>query len=164
MRVIRIFASLSVSIIALLSGCSGYAPSAILVGQGRDFVIQELGHPERETMVEGRSKLHFPRGPGGHHTYFVYLDVGERVVSWEQVLTEDRFNQVTSGMTKEQVIDLIGVSKITHGLARDRGYVWHYRYSNQQCRSFVIEFNNDNIVRGAEYRTRGGKICNYVGQ
>jgi hypothetical protein len=115
-------------------------------------------------MIEGGSKLHFPRGPGGHHTYFVYLDVGERVVGWEQVLLEDRFNQVTSGMTKEHVIDLIGVSKITHGLARDRGYVWHYRYFNQQCRSFVIEFDNDNIVRGAEYRTRGGKICNYVGQ
>jgi len=145
------------------TGCAGYAPSAKLIGEPREALIQTLGQPERENVIEGKKTLHFPRSPAGSHTYFVYLDDEDRVTGWEQVLTEVRFNQVTPGMTKDQVIDLIGVSRITHGLARDRGYVWHYRYFNQQCKSFVIEFAKEDIVRNADYRIRGGRRCNYVG-
>jgi hypothetical protein len=78
------------------------------------------------------------------------------------VLTEERFSQITLDMTKEQVISLIGALKITHGLARERGYVWHYCYFNQQCKSFVIEFAKEDIVRGAGYFTRCGRRCLYV--
>lgn len=145
------------------TGCAGYAPSGKLIGQDRVSVIHTLGQPEREYAVDGKKKLHFPRGPAGSHTYFVYLDDEDRVTGWEQVLTEQRFSQVAPDMTKEQVIDLIGVSKITHGLARQRGYVWHYRYFNQQCKSFVIEFTKEDIVRSAGYIIRGGRRCLYVG-
>jgi hypothetical protein len=159
----KILAALWVCVATLVSGCSGYAPNAKIVGQTKAFVIQTLGQPERENLVDGNKQLQFPRGPLGSHTYFVYLDAEERATGWEQVLTEARFNQITPGMTKEQVIDLIGISKITNGLARERGYVWHYRYFNQQCKSFVIEFTKEDIVRGAGYITRGGRKCNYVG-
>jgi len=104
-----------------VTACAGYAPSAKLVGQDRMSVIQTLGQPEREYVVDGKKKLHFPRGPAGSHTYFVYLDDEDRVTGWEQVLTEERFKQIVPDMTKGEVIDLIGVSKITHGLARERG-------------------------------------------
>jgi hypothetical protein len=147
-----------------LSACAGYSPTQSLVGQNRSAVIQLLGQPEREYPSEGKTKLQFPRGPGGSHTYFVYLDKEGQVLSWEQVLTEERFNQVSPGMTQEQVIDLIGVSTITFGLARERGYVWHYRYWNPGCASFVIEFTKEATVRSAGYLIRGGRKCKYVGQ
>lgn len=151
-------------VVATVSACAGYAPSADMVGQRREALIQQLGQPERETIVNGKKKLQFPRGPGGSHTYFVYLNDEDRVVDWEQVLTEARFNQILPGMTKDQVIDLIGISRITHGLARERGYVWHYRYWNTRCSSFVIEFALDDVVRSAGYRIRAGRQCKYVGQ
>ncbi len=151
-------------IAAIVSACAGYAPSNNLVGQHRVSVIQELGQPEREYAIEGKKKLHFPRGPGGRHTYFVYLNDEDKVIEWEQVLTEERFNQIVPGMSKEQVIDLIGISRITNSLARNRGYVWHYRYWNTRCASFVIEFTPENTVRSADYRIRGGRQCLYVGQ
>jgi hypothetical protein len=81
-------------VVATVSACAGYAPSADTVGQRREELIQQLGQPERETTADGKKKLHFPRGPGGSHTYFVYLNDEDRVVDWEQVLTEARFNQI----------------------------------------------------------------------
>lgn len=147
-----------------MSACVGYAPTPDLIGQHRATIIQRLGQPERESVLEGTKKLHFPRAPGGSETYFVYLDQHDQVLRWEQVLTEERFNQIVPGMTQQQVIDLIGVSKITHGLARERGYVWHYRYFTAQCKSFVIEFTKEDVVRNAGYMTRGGRKCKYVGQ
>ena len=107
--------------------------------------------------------LHFPRGPAGSHTYFVYLDDNDRVLRWEQVLTEDRFNSIQPGMTKDQIIQILGVTKIIHGLARNRGSVWHYRYETPHCKSFVIEFTPEDIIRSTEYRIRSGRRCKYVG-
>lgn len=145
-------------------GCVSYSPNQELIGQDRASVTKQLGRPERERQSENKLALHFPRGPTGSQTYFVYLNDNDQVQGWEQVLTEERFSQIKPEMTKEQVIDLIGVSKITYGLARDRGYVWHYRYFNHQCKSFVIEFTNEDVVRSASYRVRGGRKCLFVGQ
>ena len=101
--------------------------------------------------------------PSGSDTYFIYVDNQDRVVRWEQVLTEERFDTIAQGMTKDQVIERIGITKITHGLARGRGYVWHYRYTTPHCKSFVIEFTPEDIVRSAGYRIRSGRFCKYVG-
>lgn len=159
MKLISILAVIATGITA----CAGYAPTPDLAGQPRESIIRTLGSPEREYETNQGKTLHFPRGPHGRHTYFVYLDKSARVDGWEQVLTEERFKQVMPGMNQEQVIELIGISKITNGLARQRGYVWHYRYFNHQCKSFVIEFTPDDVVRSAGYITRGGRRCNYVG-
>ncbi len=145
------------------AGCTGYAPHNQLIGQDRVALVAAMGQPERETTAGNYTKLHFVRGPGGWDTYFVYLDDTDRVVRWEQVLTEERFDTIRAGMTREQVIETIGASKITNGLARDRGYVWHYRYKTTQCRSFVIEFTPENVVRSAGYLFRA-RQCRYVGR
>lgn len=147
----------------LLAGCATYSPQKDIVGKHRVDLIAQMGKPEREYEWQEFSKLHYPRGPAGHHTYFVYLDRDNRVARWEQVLKEERFNAVQPGMTKDQVIDLIGVTKITSGLARDRGYLWHYRYQTPFCSSFVIEFTVEGTVRSTFYRMRSGRTCKYVG-
>ena len=151
------------TLITLLSGCAGYSPSRDIVGQDRAVLSASMGQPEREYEVDGFTLLHYPRGSAGSHTYFVYLGSDGRVVKWEQVLTEDRFNTIDSGMTKDQVIRVLGITKITKDLARQRGYVWHYRYENASCKSFMIEFAPDDTVRSANYRTRMGRSCKHVG-
>ena len=154
---------LGIVVACVLAGCASYAPRKDLVGQTRDTLVAQMGVPEREYPSQGLRKLHYPRGPGGSHTYFVYLDDDNRVVRWEQVLTEERFDTVKPGMTKDEVIDLLGVPTVTNGLARDRGYVWHYRYETPMCKSFVIEFTEEGVVRSAGYRIRSGKQCKYIG-
>lgn len=153
----------AVLFIALIAGCAGYAPGKDSIGQDRAALLAEMGRPEREYETDGMQVLHFPRGPAGSHTYFVYLDQDNRVVKWEQVLTEDRFNSIVPGMTKDQVIRILGITKITNGLARNRGYVWHYKYDTPFCKSFVIEFTSEDTIRSAGYRLRSGRKCKYVG-
>jgi len=147
----------------VLAGCAGYRPPADLIGQSRADLISRMGQPEREYPSPAGQKLHYPRGPAGSHTYFVYLDSSDRVIRWEQVLTEERFGTIRPGMTRDQVIDVLGIAKITNGLGRNRGYVWHYRYDTPHCQSFVIEFTQEDVVRSAGYRLRSGRRCKYVG-
>ncbi len=161
MRCFSIF--VPVTIIAMIAGCAGYSPSKYLVGQDRTALMTSMGQPEREYLLDELSVLHYPRGPAGSHTYFIYIDRSDLVVKWEQVLTENRFDTIQPGMTKDQVIRIIGVSTITNGLARNRGYVWHYRYETPHCKSFVIEFTPEDTVRSAGYRIRSGRRCKYVG-
>ncbi len=93
----------------------------------------------------------YARGPFGKHTYFVYMDQDGLVERWVQVLHEKNFEQIKPGMTREEVVSIIGESKDAFGLARHRGYVWNYRYVNPHCFWFQIEFTKEDIVRSTGY-------------
>jgi len=146
----------------LLAGCVGYAPTSQLIGQGRDEVIQSMGKPSTELRLADSSIMIFPRGPKGKHTYFVYLNPEGEVIRWAQVLDEKNFALIKPGMHRDEVIAIIGDAKDTYGLARERGYVWNYRYVAANCFWFNIEFSKDDVVRSTGYskppecRKRGG--------
>ena len=154
---------LTLTSLLLVTACANYSLDNRLIGQERTALLAQMGQPEREYASQEFQKLHYPRGPAGWHTYFVYLDKDNKIARWEQVLTEDRFDGIKAGMTLDQVIDAIGITRIRTQLAGDRGYVWYYRYQNTQCRSFAIEFSGDHIVRGTLYIHRSGRRCSYVG-
>lgn len=158
------FKSLALSLLVVtLSGCAGYAPTDTLIGKTRDEAISVLGKPTREMTVNGNTQLHYPRGPAGSHTYFVTIGPDNTVTRWEQVLTEENFARIKAGMNKQTVLALIGETAIQNGLARNRGYVWSYRYPTGECRSFMIEFTPEDIVRSTEFRLRSGRQCRKVG-
>lgn len=148
-----------------LAGCAAsYAPSNQLLGATRSEVIAQLGSPDPAPRdMASAPRLDFPRGPYGKHTYSVYFDQTGKVSGFRQLLTEENFAKVLPGMTTEQVVDVIGVSRDTFGLARNRGYVWNYRYITPFCQWFQVEFTIDNTVRSTGYgmppecrRRRGG--------
>jgi hypothetical protein len=130
-----------------LSGCAGYAPNGTLVGQSQQVVIDSMGQPGR---TQDRY-VDYMRGPYGVHTYRLYFDHQNRLLRWEQLLTEDQFLKVREGMTQTQVIDLLGVSTVISELGRGRGEVWSYRYENPLCQWFQIEFDPSGLVRSAGY-------------
>ena len=136
----------------ILAGCAtSYAPSADILGSTPAEVIARLGPPlPQPESLEGIRRLDFPRGPYGRHTYFVYFNEAGKAERFNQVLDEKNFRLIKSGMDKTEVVDLIGVSRDTFSLARDRGYVWNYRYisnNSTQCQWFQIEFTPEGKVR-----------------
>ncbi len=136
----------------LISGCTAYAPNQGYVGLSRDETIRSLGKPNPlPADLQSAQRLDFPRGPFGKHTYSVYFDEQGRAIGFRQLLTEENFEKVIPGMAVTEVITLIGVSKDTFLLGRDRGYVWSYRYDTPLCRWFQIEFSLENKVRSAGY-------------
>jgi hypothetical protein len=136
----------------LLSGCTTYGPSDRFLGLSRQEVITLLGPPRPlPDTLDGARRLDFPRGPMGKHTYSVYFDDDGRVSGFKQLLTEGNFRTIKDGMDISEVIERIGVATDTFLIARNRGYVWNYRYENTQCKWFQIEFTAESKVRSAGY-------------
>lgn len=139
------------AVVSLLSACSGYAPPNEVVGATRDSIVARMGPPDVQRQVEGGTRLEFPRGPYGRHTYFVYLDANGRATRFEQVLTEARFNQINPGMTQDAVLLALGRPGEVWRLGRNRGTVLNYRYENNFCLWFQIEMTQEQSVRSAGY-------------
>ncbi len=144
-------AAISVMTLAL-SGCAGYAPSNDFIGLTKTETLALLGRPNpMPTSVDAAKRLDFPRGPFGKHTYAVYFDDQGKVRGYQQLLTDENFSKITTGMDESEVVDRIGVSKDRFTLGRERGYVWNYRYVTPLCRWFQVEFTSENKVRSSGY-------------
>lgn len=147
-RVLMILSGLLV-----LSACSSYAPPGDLAGVDRAAIVARMGPPEQERPADGGTRLEFPRGPYGHHTWFVYLDGAGKVTRAEQVLTEANFLRIVPGMERDAVRERLGRPNEEHVLGRSRGVVWNYRFEGPFCQWFQVEIAADGKVRSAGYGT-----------
>ena len=138
-------------LLPLLTACSSYAPPANLSNITKDELIAKMGAPDKVRQLKGKTRLEFPRGPMGKHTWFVYLDAAGRAIRSEQVLTEQNFNRINPGMAQEEVSLLLGRPSEVQGLGRSRGVVWSYRYENYFCQWFQVELTLDQQVRSTGY-------------
>lgn len=145
---IAIWSLLSLS---LLTACSSYAPPTDLTGVTRDQLVTRMGQPDMQRQTATGTRLEFPRGPMGHHTWFVYLDDAGYATRAEQVLTEPNFNQISPGQSQDEVRQRLGRPSEVQGLARSRGVVWSYRYENYFCQWFQVEISQEQRVRSASY-------------
>lgn len=142
---------LSSMVLSVLTACSSYAPPTNLTGVTRDELVAKMGQPEMQRQTATGTRLEFPRGPMGHHTWFVYLDADGRAMRADQVLTEPNFNQITPGMAQDEVRQRLGLPSNVQGLGRARGAVWSYRYENHFCQWFQVEISQEQQVRSAGY-------------
>ena len=137
---------------ATVTGCATYGPSDRFIGMSRLEVIALLGEPRpTPNSLDEAQRLDFPRGPMGKHTYSLYFDENGRVSGFQQLLNEKNFGTIAEGMDVREVVERIGVSTDTFLIARNRGFVWNYRYENTQCKWFQIEFTQESKVRSAGY-------------
>jgi len=136
----------------LFSACVTYSPSERFIGMSREQVIAAMGRPYPvPDELDQAQRLDFPRGPSGKHTYRVQFDTEGKATSYQQLLNEENFRLIKPGMDVDEVIDLIGMSRDSFGLARNRVYVWNYRYFTPICRWFQIEFTAEHKVRSSGY-------------
>jgi hypothetical protein len=147
------FRLLSSLIFALpvLVGCSSYAPPDQATSMNRDNLTARMGSPDTVRQTTRGTRLEFPRGPYGKHTWFVDIDASGQVIRVEQVLTENNFNAITPGMAQDEVRQRLGRPGEVQGLARSRGHVWSYRYENYACQWFQVELTQDHKVRSTGY-------------
>jgi hypothetical protein len=134
-----------------LAACAGYSPPRTVVGMGKAELLAVMGSPEREGKSATGSRLEFPRGPYGQHTWFVYLDAAGTVTRTEQVLTKENFARISEGMTQDDVRQLLGRPSESFLLGRDRGIVWNYRYENNDCLWFQVEITQQQQVRSTGF-------------
>jgi len=134
-----------------LTGFKQYAPDQSLIGRTPEQVEALLGKAAARLNTASGTRLIFPRGPFGRHSYAVDFDAKRQATGFEQLLVDERFSRVAPGMSPEEVIALIGPTSIEQGLALQWGSVWSYRFENTQCIWFQIEWDPQMRVRSAGY-------------
>ncbi len=145
------FSTWSLMALSFLTACSGYAPPANVTGLTQAQLVAQMGQPDTVRQTASGTRLEFPRGPMGHHTWFVDVDTEGKIINAEQVLTEPNFNLITPGMAQAEVRQRLGRPSETQGLGRSRGVVWNYRYENHFCQWFQVELSQEQQVRSTGY-------------
>ena len=124
---------------ALLGGCaSAYGPQSLATGATIGETVAKLGPPTARYARDGGERVEFARGPYGRHTYMLDFDAQGRLARWDQVLTEQNFNSVREGETREQVLFAIGHPSDSRPLPVQGRTLWSYRYDAVFCKWFQV--------------------------
>jgi hypothetical protein len=134
--------------VLLAAGCAGYSPKGLPPGSSSAQAIQQLGEPtgRHAGEEEGGVRLEFARGPYGLHTYMLEFDANDRLLRWEQVLTENNFLELKIGMSKAEVLRRIGRPSNVQFLSRQQHQLWSYRYETPFCIWFQVSLDTSDKV------------------
>jgi len=138
----------------LLGACASYNGRGLKPGVDKlENVLQVMGQPAmRWQDPDGAVQLAYPRGPMGYHTYMVHIGPDGKLRQIENVLDEKNFARIQPGMSKEDVLHIIGPSYArwtAYFKARDE-LAWEWRYCdawNAAARLYVLFDNSKGTVR-----------------
>jgi hypothetical protein len=118
----------------LVSACAGYSGSDLKPGVSTlPEVVASMGEP---AMVwknpDGSEQLAYPRGPAGTQTYMAYLGPDGKLQRIENVLNTANFARIQAGMSKDQVLRILGPSgsQWTQFYPRSNQLAWSWLFCN----------------------------------
>lgn len=125
-RVLLVFSAL------LVAACAGYSGSNLKPGVSTlPEVLASMGEPAMVWKnADGSEQLAYPRGPAGTQTFMAYVGPDGKLQRIEKVLDTAHFARVQAGMTKDEVLRILGPS----------GSRWtqYYPMSNQLAWSWLF--------------------------
>ncbi len=138
-------------LVALLAaGCASYNGNSLKSGVSTESEVRGvMGQPAAEfTSGDGSRRLAYPHGPLGTQTYMADVGPDGRVQGVRQVLNDDTFHQVRSGMTRDEILRLIGPPGDTMAFERLRQTSWEWRYVDTwgYRAIFSVNFDESGIV------------------
>lgn len=131
----------------LLAACASYNGFGLKPGEARLDEVQALmGAPAmRWQDADGSVQLAYPRGPLGSDTYMVKLGPDGRLQGIANVLDEQSFTRVRAGISKDEVLRLIGppdYSRSVYFKARDElAWEWRFQAINGDPAYFAVLFD-----------------------
>lgn len=139
----------------MVAACAPYGGSGLKPGVARlDEVYAAMGKPAMHWQdPDGSRQLAYPNGPAGLETFMVRLDSNGKLKYMENVLDAEHLAKVRAGMTKEEVLRILGPSDANATVyfeARDE-LVWEWRYlgiANEPWRMMVLFDGTSGKVRG----------------
>ncbi|MFC0169771.1 hypothetical protein ACFFKC_16940 [Pseudoduganella danionis] len=130
------------------SACAGLqAPPA---GSSEAAVLASLGQPTGRYTLDGNTMLEYAQGPLGQSTYMAKLGPDGRLISFEQVLTSEKFAGVALKRdTKQTILARFGRPNEVVHYASVEGDVWRYRYKEQKVWDSMmhVEFDRNGVVQ-----------------
>ena len=136
----------------LLAACASYSGYNLRPGATEDEVLRTMGHPAMEFRNPGGSReLAYPRGPLGLETFMVDLGADGRMAAIRQVLTDGMFDgNIRPGITRDDVLRLIGPPGDAMEFPRKQQQSWEYRYRDTwgYIAFFSVDFDRNGVVVG----------------
>jgi hypothetical protein len=129
-------------------------------------VVRTKGPPAVEIAnPDGSKNMAYPRGYFSGQTFMVRVGRDGLVQSVEQVLTDERFYRIVPGLTRDDVLRLIGPPVETMEFPRLEQVAWEYRYRDTwgydaflsvmiDTRGIVVGRTTRRIDRGNDNRGR----------
>lgn len=140
----------------LLSGCAGMGSRTVVLGDPESQVIASLGNPTN-VYKDGNSRLlEYRTGPWGQRTYMARIGPDGKLVSYEQVLTNEKFASIAVGSaTKDDVLRRVGSPSQTSYLSLKNLEVWSYPYRESDSWNSVMHIHFDQ--RGIVHSLQNGQ-------
>ena len=134
----------------LLGACAAYDGALLRAGTSTEADVRHtMGPPALEfANDDGSHELIYPRGPLGTQTFIAHLAKDGVLRGIEPVLTDDRFYQIHPGLTRDDVLRLIGPPGQTMEFPRLRQVAWDYRYVDTwgYVAIFSVTFDENGVV------------------
>ena len=137
-------------LISALCACSVLIPAPVAVGDTEAQVIAKRGQPTHRYQVGPDHLLEYAQGPWSQTTYMAHIGPDGHVISFEQVLTSQKFASIKIGeATKEDVLHTVGAPSETTYLSLSDLEVWSYPYKeNGVWNSLMhVHFDRSGVVR-----------------
>jgi hypothetical protein len=108
-----------------------------------------MGAPALEiAQPDGSRTLAYPFGPLGTQTYMADIGPDGKVRSLRQVLSDDSFQAIAAGLTRDEVLRLLGPPGDTMAFPNLRQDSWEWRYVDDwgYPALFSVNFDRDGRV------------------
>lgn len=135
-------------LVLMLAACA--FPQPVQIGDTQAQVIAARGAPSNRYILGKEQLLEYRHGPFGQETFMARIGADGRLVSFEQVLTNQKFAAIRVGQTsKQDVLHLIGAPSEQSYLSLSRLEVWSYPYQENGIWDSImhVHFDHSGIVR-----------------
>lgn len=120
----------------------GCALSPARIGMDENQVQARMGKPETvRKATDGSQIWEYPGGPLGRQTYMVTIGADHEVREVRQVLSAPYFTKVTSGMSREEVRNILGRPGDVWQFPTRNEEVWSWRYQEINPMFFNVMFD-----------------------
>jgi hypothetical protein len=120
--------------VLLLAACAGYSGSNLRPGVSTlAEIVASMGEPAMTWKdPDGSEQLAYPRGPAGTQTFMVYVGPDGKLQRIDKVLDSAHFARVQAGMSKDQVLRILGPSGSlwTQTFSRSNELAWSWLFCN----------------------------------
>jgi hypothetical protein len=140
----------TLSLALVLGGCAIFVPETPLPGEPRAAVIAKRGPPTAVYPDPPGEVLEYRTGPMGQYTWMARMGPDDRLISFEQVLTGEKFATIKiDKANKNDVLRIIGRPAETSYLPLRDYEVWSYRYKEAGAWNSMmhVHFDRAGIVR-----------------
>jgi len=140
-----------------LAGCAAMpTPKKVSIGDLQEAVRARLGSPATErTLASGNRAWYYVTAPSGFYTWRAVFGSDGRVTEYAQVLTQENFNALPQGASRDMVLDRLGPPMERMNFQRTSTEAWTYRWKDgtlEMLANVVFGAGNGGLIQVMQER------------